>query len=206
MGVIDVRVVSDCAGTQRDIRQWLSRDNGFNLVGGRGPAASANASMPTVTVWDLGPDDRQARGLACPALAEAAAASRVLALARDPDDATFARVLALGLWGCLDAAEAEASLADAVHAVARGELWLPRRALSQAYVEMNRLHAGMADNGAALSTREREIMVWVARGLMNKEIAQRLGISDKTVKTHLQRIFKKTRLHHRAQLAAQALQ
>jgi DNA-binding NarL/FixJ family response regulator len=207
MAEIDVVVVSSSSGMQRRLRQWLGRDAGLRVVGtyaARSDCAGI-AAAPAMTVWDLSGVDAQAHDLAAPDLLKVAAHSRVLTLASHPDDATFVRVLALGLWGCVDAAEAEGSLAAAVHAVARGELWLPRRVLSQAYFEIARLHGGPPDAGPTLSPREHEVIVWVARGLMNKEIAQRLGISDKTVKTHLQRIFKKTRLHHRAQLAAQSL-
>ncbi|PXX55727.1 Response regulator containing a CheY-like receiver domain and an HTH DNA-binding domain [Pseudomonas sp. LAMO17WK12:I10] len=53
-----------------------------------------------------------------------------------------------------------------------------------------------------LSSREAEISRWVARGKTNWEIGQILGISDKTVKTHLQNIFSKLQASSRAQIAA----
>lgn len=53
-----------------------------------------------------------------------------------------------------------------------------------------------------LSSREAEISRWVARGKTNWEIGQILGISDKTVKTHLQNIFFKLQASSRAQIAA----
>jgi DNA-binding CsgD family transcriptional regulator len=53
-----------------------------------------------------------------------------------------------------------------------------------------------------LSSREAEIARWVARGKTNWEIGQILGISDKTVKTHMQNIFSKVKASSRAQIAA----
>ena len=53
-----------------------------------------------------------------------------------------------------------------------------------------------------LSSREAEIAHWVARGKTNWEIGQILGISDKTVKTHMQNIFSKLKASSRAQIAA----
>jgi DNA-binding CsgD family transcriptional regulator len=53
-----------------------------------------------------------------------------------------------------------------------------------------------------LTAREREVASQVARGLSNKEIARKLGISDGTVKLHVHRIFFKTKLKHRYQIIA----
>ena len=55
-----------------------------------------------------------------------------------------------------------------------------------------------------LSSRQREVMLLVAEGLSNKEIARRLEISDGTVKVHLQHIYGKLRLHNRTMLAVLA--
>lgn len=55
---------------------------------------------------------------------------------------------------------------------------------------------------SVLSSREAEIAHWVARGKTNWEIGQILGISDKTVKTHMQNIFSKLKASNRAQIAA----
>jgi len=56
-------------------------------------------------------------------------------------------------------------------------------------------------NGAKLSERETEVAHRVADGLTNRQIARLLGISEKTVETHLRNIFRKTGLASRAQLA-----
>lgn len=55
-----------------------------------------------------------------------------------------------------------------------------------------------------LSTREREILIWVAKGLTNKEIALQLGISENTVKNHIKNLFQKLHLNNRVQLAKYA--
>lgn len=51
-----------------------------------------------------------------------------------------------------------------------------------------------------LSAREREIVVWVAQGLTNRQIAERAFVSENTVRQHLKRIFRKLDVHNRAQL------
>jgi two-component system nitrate/nitrite response regulator NarL len=56
-----------------------------------------------------------------------------------------------------------------------------------------------------LSAREREVMLLVGKGLSNKHIAQRLEISDATVKVHLKHIFWKLGISNRTMLAVLAL-
>ncbi|MCM3129230.1 MULTISPECIES: response regulator transcription factor [unclassified Paenibacillus] len=64
-----------------------------------------------------------------------------------------------------------------------------------------------ADDGSTpLTTREREILNWVASGKTNREIADRLGISDQTVKNHLKNILQKLQLENRVQLTRYALE
>ncbi|MBO1002250.1 response regulator [Pseudogracilibacillus auburnensis] len=60
------------------------------------------------------------------------------------------------------------------------------------------------DKRDSLSTREREILTWVAKGLTNKEISLRLEISEYTVKNHLKNLFQKLHLNNRVQLAKYA--
>lgn len=62
------------------------------------------------------------------------------------------------------------------------------------------------DGSTPLTTREREILNWVASGKTNREIADRLGISDQTVKNHLKNILQKLQLENRVQLTRYALE
>src|SRR5438270_790129 len=57
----------------------------------------------------------------------------------------------------------------------------------------------------SLTSREREVIPLVAQGLLNKQVARRLGVSEGTVKVHLHNIFQKTGVHNRTALAVLAL-
>jgi two-component system, NarL family, nitrate/nitrite response regulator NarL len=89
-------------------------------------------------------------------------------------------------------------LRDAIRAVAEGNVWLPPSL--QAHIA-----AGLQQPSAEpLTTREREIVHHVALGLRNAEVAQRLFISQLTVKTHLNNIFQKLGIRDRVELAMYA--
>jgi len=97
------------------------------------------------------------------------------------------------------------AVADAVRTVAAGGIWvdpsLPRKVFD---VFQRRAHGseGRADSGlAALTRREREVLACVAQGISNHEIAERLCISEPTVKTHLTRIFAKLSVKNRISAA-----
>lgn len=93
----------------------------------------------------------------------------------------------------------------AVRAVAAGELWIKRKLVAMLLDEFMREERAAEHFGLVVydcvTEREREIIHYVVRGMTNKEIAQRLDISDKTVKAHLSTIFVKLGIHRRSGLA-----
>jgi DNA-binding NarL/FixJ family response regulator len=91
-----------------------------------------------------------------------------------------------------------AELADVVTAVARGKCVLSPHA---ATVLVRRLQqTGVRHHpGAPLTRREREIMTLIADGLSNRQIAQRLVISEKTVKNHIVSIYRRLGVESRGQ-------
>jgi DNA-binding NarL/FixJ family response regulator len=91
------------------------------------------------------------------------------------------------------------TLMEAITAVVGGRLWLPP-ALQEGLAE--RLRERPSD---PVTPREREIIRHVAMGLRNAEVAQRLAISEVTVKSHLNNIFQKLGLRGRTELALYAI-
>jgi DNA-binding NarL/FixJ family response regulator len=112
------------------------------------------------------------------------------------------------LWGSLAYADVERHLLKAVLAIANGEMWLSRRELSAmvrersgrvVIDEMERLRR------LGLTSREIQIVQRLMRGRTNKEIGHELMISDLTVKTHVQNIFKKCGMRRRSELPVQMM-
>lgn len=113
-----------------------------------------------------------------------------------------------GVHGCLPRDAQPATWHQAILAVHAGEPWIPRWLMAEALTDLKqRLRSGppAAADMEKLTERQREIVCWAARGLSNKEIGRRLGISPTTVKTHLQNIFERVGVSGRRQLALHAL-
>jgi len=97
------------------------------------------------------------------------------------------------------------SLVDAIAAVSRGEVWADPNLTVTCHQEFLRI-AGGGDRGLerslrALSPREIEVLELIAEGLSNRDVAARLSISDKTVISHLNRVFEKLGVENRLQAA-----
>jgi DNA-binding NarL/FixJ family response regulator len=84
-------------------------------------------------------------------------------------------------------------------AVTCGEMWFPRRVLSQAFQALV-----IEQNCNSLSRREREILTLLGQGLSNKQMAERLFISQETLRWHLRNLYAKTRVQGREKLVKYA--
>jgi two-component system response regulator DegU len=95
----------------------------------------------------------------------------------------------------------------AVNAIMKGEFWFPR-AIMQKFFENYSLsglsNGRVANRNGLLSEREGEILKLIVKGLKNKEIASKLGISYSTVLTHIYNIYRKLEVNNRAQAISRA--
>ena len=123
--------------------------------------------------------------------------TRILVLATPQDDETVERMLRAGAAGIVGKRLEFATLVRAIRGVAAGELWANRRAVAQAFEQIAAPAARPWRELGALTKRERQITEGVGRGLRNREIARSLNISEKTVKSHLNNIFRKLKVDNR---------
>ena len=129
---------------------------------------------------------------------------RVVLVATPADPEWVTQALTAGARGILAKSARAEDLLKAVRVVHEGQIWASRRAI-EAWAES--MAGGPAPRGAAdlergLSEREREVLRHAAAGLGNRELAERLAISQATVKAHLGNIFQKLGLRGRGELAA----
>jgi DNA-binding NarL/FixJ family response regulator len=158
---------------------------------------------PQVLVFDyegLGPNAESTVSR----LRRAAPATRILVLASRSGDETIERVLRAGASGLAGKQLELSALVRAIRAVAAGETWANRRAASSVLEDLTRPAAAL--HKANLTKREQEIADACGRGLRNKEIAKTLSISEKTVKAHLNSIFRKLQVDSRFALGLRILQ
>ncbi|CAB4923762.1 unannotated protein [freshwater metagenome] len=126
--------------------------------------------------------------------------TEVLVLTSFSDHARIDAALGAGAVGyLLKDAEPEVLL-DGIRAVARGESPLDPRA-ARRLLDRAATGAGAGASPAGLSPRETEVLRLVVEGLLNKQIAQRLGITERTVKAHLTSAYQRIGVADRTQAA-----
>ncbi len=101
------------------------------------------------------------------------------------------KLLSNGVRGVLYPSDHHLTMVKAVNAVMRGQMWIPRQAMTACLGELCDQPMPVRGHAQALTPREREILSCVASGKTNEEIANSLFISPFTVKVHIQNIFKK---------------
>lgn len=112
-------------------------------------------------------------------------------------DEKLSNLISRGVVGILPCAADSPLLIKAIKAVLSGELWLDRKTMGRMVSQ------GFKKQGEkkTLTKTEKEIVSLICEGFRNKEIAQKLNIAERTVKSHCNRIFKKVGLSDRLQLA-----
>lgn len=97
-------------------------------------------------------------------------------------------------------------LIEAIRNVSRGQTYIQPNMTKELVKEFNRvtLHERDRSDDSSLTAREIEVLELIAEGMINKEIARKLYISEKTVKNHVSNIFKKLNVSDRTQAAIYA--
>jgi len=90
-------------------------------------------------------------------------------------------------------------LSNGVLAILRGELWFSRKIISEVFLERNAGAGFFGRTHPSLTRRESEMLMEIASGATNREIAEELGISIHTVKTHLYNTYRKINASNRLQ-------
>jgi len=129
--------------------------------------------------------------------------ARVLYILDHDDDDFQVRAMKEGAFGCISARSEPEALLHALEVLARDEVWIDPRAAARIISQLVRPGVAEEKNTTPLTRREQEILALVAAGFHNKEIANRLCVSDNTVKTHLLSIYRKLGVSGRMAAAIQ---
>jgi two-component system, NarL family, nitrate/nitrite response regulator NarL len=136
--------------------------------------------------------------------------ARLVLLASSPSERQAVFALVAGARGYCDRNIAPSQLKKAVEVVQRGEIWIGRHVVPHLLRRITSLTPAGPDAGPGgrlarrfefLAPREREIALLVGSGANNREIAERLSITESTVKAHLTSVFRKLDVPDRLRLA-----
>ncbi len=132
--------------------------------------------------------------------------TRVIVLTAAEDDRDVVRAMRLGARGVVLKQSASDLLLKSIRKVADGEIWLDNRMTNEVIDAFKKsAEAGQRRDKPLLSDREKEIVQLVAQGFRNREIGEKLFISEQTVKNHLHNIFDKLGVSDRLELALYAI-
>ena len=191
------------------LRMLIESEPGMKVVGkacNRSDALALAASKkPNLILLDI--DLGSENGLDfLPELRETARNARVLILTGVKDTETHRRAARLGAAGLVLKEHTAEVLFKAIKKVHQGEVWLDRSMIGGLLSEMTGPDRVDADavKIAGLTARERGVIALIAEGLKNKQIAERLFISETTVTHHLSSIFAKLGVSDRLELVIYA--
>lgn len=204
--MIRVLIADDHAVVRQGLRTFLELQDGIEVVGEAGDGEEALAAIerlaPDVVLMDLVMP--RLDGLAAiERLRERPGAPRVIVLTSFGDERILPAIRA-GAAGYLLKDVEPPELVRAIRGVHAGESLLDPT-LTATLMEQLARGGPRHDAAQSLTSREREVLGLIARGLSNKRIARELGVAEKTVKAHVSNILGKLDLSDRTQAALYAV-
>lgn len=206
---IKILLIDDHVIVRAGLRMLLENHDGMIVVGEAGTPAEgliiAEREQPDIVLLDL--DMGAENGLDfMPLCLSAVPTARVVILTGLRDAEAHRRAVHMGALGLVFKEKAAEVLIKAIQKVYQGEVWLDRALTATVLTE--RSHADErrkpdpeSEKIAFLTEREREVVGLVCEGLKNKQIGERLFISEATVRNHLTSILSKLSLSDRFELA-----
>jgi NarL family two-component system response regulator LiaR len=205
---IRVLIADDHAVVRQGLRTFLELQDEIEVVGEAADGVEAlelvQRTEPDVALLDLVMP--RLGGLeAIRRIREVAPATRVLVLTSFADDDTVLPAVRAGAAGYLLKDVQPPELVGAIRTVHAGEALLAPAVATMLVEQIAAEEGDGTERGEHLTPREREVLVLLARGRANKAIALDLGVSERTVKTHVSNILGKLNLTDRTQAAVYAV-
>src|ERR1700735_4470512 len=213
-GMVRILVADDHPIVRDGLKKLLLLEDDFEVVGeagdGREVLDRVRELDPDVLLLDLRMPNLD--GLATlQALQQTNKRTRVIILTASEDKNEFVQAMKLGCSGIVLKQTAPELIVKSIRKVHGGEIWLDSHTTAAvmrqfaAPGEIGGTGSGKSRERSPLSQREREIVQLVAQGYKNKEMAEKMFISEQTVKNHLHNIFDKLGVSDRLELALYAI-
>jgi two-component system response regulator DevR len=204
--VLRLLVVDDHEVVRQGLVALLDRREGFQVVAEAGTVAeaidAARRFQPDIVVMDVRlPDGSGVE--ACREIRAEFPETRVVMLTSYPDEEAVLSAIVAGASGYLLKQIRARDLMAALETVGKGGSLLDPAVTEKVLERVRRIATGgQSDELATLTAQEQRILMLVAEGKTNKEIANEIFLSDKTVKNYVSSILSKLNLERRAQAAA----
>jgi two-component system response regulator DevR len=197
-------IVDDHEVVRRGLVDYLDRREQFQVVAEAGTCAEAVTQarrfLPDIVLLDIQLPD--ASGLeACSLLRDEFPTLRVVFLTSSPEELDVFSAIVSGARGYVLKQTRSVELVRTLDAVGRGESMFDAAVTGMVLERIRRIASGAyPDESVILTAREREILPLIAAGQTNREIAEAVFLSDKTVKNYVSSILSKLGLERRTQV------
>ncbi len=114
------------------------------------------------------------------------------------DASIISKIVGVGALGFIPKTASSSDIAEAVHAILDGDIWLPA-SVSEDIEEVDASFSELADKVSSLTPSQYKVLCYMRDGLLNKQIGYNLDIAEATVKAHVTAIFKKLGINNRTQ-------
>ena len=209
--LLRVLIVDDHAVVRSGLRAVLEDEEGLEIAG---EAASADEAVekartlrPDVVLMDIRMDEGDdASGIdACRQIRSELPDTQVIMFTSYSEQESVLASIMAGATGFLTKNISHSKLVEAIHAAGRGASLLDPSVTRNVIERLAALSEASAQQKDVLSEREREVLVLIAQGCTNKEIAAKLVVSPYTARNHVIRILNKLGLSRRSEAAAHAV-
>jgi len=208
---IRVMLAEDHSMVRQGLKQLIELENDIKVVVEAADGIQAvdyyNIEKPDVVLMDINMPKQN--GLqALEAIKQINPNARIIMLTIHQDREYLFQSLKHGASGYVLKDADGSVLVEAIRKVHQGEAYIQASMAKELIVEFKRytsMGSTNQKNGSSLSDRELEVLRLIAKGMLNKEIAKTLFISEKTVKNHISNIFRKLNVSDRTQAAVYAL-
>ena len=211
---IRVLISDDHPLVREGLRRLLDLENDLEIVGEAGDGESTVALVekldPDVVLLDLRMPGMDGFG-ALQKMQQLSKRTKVIVLTASEDKNEFVRAMKMGCSGIVLKQTASELIVKSIRRVHAGEIWLDSHTTAAVMRQFATPSDGVAHSNlrsrarSPLSQRECEIVALVAQGYKNKEMAEKMFISEQTVKNHLHNIFDKLGVSDRLELALYAI-
>ena len=211
---VRILIADDHPIVRDGLKKLLLLEEDFEIVGeasdGREVLERVQELDPDVLLLDLRMPNLDGLS-ALQALQQTHKRTRVIVLTASEDKNEFVQAMKLGCSGIVLKQTAPDLIVKSIRKVHAGEIWLDSHTTAavmrqfQTGVDAAGMATGKGRERSPLSAREREIVALVAQGYKNKEMAEKMFISEQTVKNHLHNIFDKLGVSDRLELALYAI-